>query len=129
MLHAKLWVKTKLQWRSDALNEENDCIEVCANAPADTCFIVLVLRGTDGLASHCVAVVKHWIFDSNLSKFLPLTTLPVHAFAVYYFAVGYPASCACNPSTNSFDPKLFRYRAGSHSLGYGILHGWYNHSV
>jgi len=73
VLPAKLRVKTKLPWRSDVLNEDNDCIEVCANAPADTCFMVWVLRGTDGSASHCVAVVKHWIFDSNLSKALPLT--------------------------------------------------------
>ena len=70
VLPAKLWVKTKLPWRSDVLSEDNDCIQLCANAPADTCFMVWVLRGTDESASHCVAVVKHWIFDS---KALPLT--------------------------------------------------------
>jgi hypothetical protein len=73
VLPAKLWVKTKLPWRSDVLSEDNDCIQSCANAPVDTCFMVWVLRGTDGSTSHCVAVVQHWIFDSNLSKALPLT--------------------------------------------------------
>jgi len=73
VLPAKLWVKTKPPWRLDVLSEDNDCIQLCANAPVDTCFMVWVLRGTDGSTSHCVAVVQHWIFDSNLSKALPLT--------------------------------------------------------
>ena len=51
VLPAKLWVKTKLPWRSDVLSEEHDCIEGCANASADACFMVWVLRGTDGSAA------------------------------------------------------------------------------
>ena len=55
--------------------------------------------------------------------------LPVHAFAVSYFVVGYPAGCASNLSPYSFYPKLFRYRAGSHSLWYGVLHRRDNDSI
>jgi hypothetical protein len=43
--------------------------------------------------------------------------LPVHAFAVYYFVVGYPAGCASNLPPYCFYSKRFRYRTGSHSWG------------